>query len=77
MVPRNESKGGRRKKEKFQGDESSLGGDGPENETRGQQVAALDSSNSRIGRGRFRARPSDDQENSCLPGERGKPGRKC
>ena len=31
-------------------------------------MAALDPSNSRIGHGRFRARPSDD----CLAGERGK-----
>ena len=38
-------------------------------------MAALDPSNSRNGRGRFRARPSDDQEEPCLPGERGEPGR--
>ena len=30
-----------------------------------------------IGRGCFRARPSDDQEDPCLLSERGKPGRKC
>ena len=35
MIPRNGSKGGRRKKEKFEGDESSLGSDSPENETTG------------------------------------------
>ena len=40
-------------------------------------MAALDPSNSRIGHGRFRVRPSDDQKNSCLPGERGEPDRKC
>ena len=64
-------------REEFQADESSLGSDGFENETRGLQVAALDPSNSRIGRGCFRARPSDDQENPRLPSERGDPGRKC
>ena len=40
-------------------------------------MAALDPSNSRIGHGCFRARLSDDQENPCLPGERGEPGQKC
>ena len=35
MVPRNGSKGARRKKKEVQGDESSLGSDGFENETRG------------------------------------------
>ena len=34
-------------------------------------MAALDPSNSRIGHGRFLASHSDDQENPCLPGERG------
>ena len=60
MVPRNENKRGRRKKE-------------DSNETR----AALDTSNSCIGHGRFPVRSSDDQKDYCLPGERGKPGRKC
>ena len=30
-----------------------------------------------LGRGCFRARPSDDQEDPCLLSERGKPGREC
>ena len=37
-------------------------------------MAALDSSKGSIGRGCFRARPSDIQENPCQPSERGKPG---
>ena len=76
MVPMNGEERGRRKEEKFQGDQSSLGSDGTEIETRGYEVAALDPSNSRIGRGRLRARPSHDQQNPYLPDERGKPGRK-
>ena len=35
------------------------------------------SSDSSIGRGCFRARPSDDQEDPCLLSERNKPGREC
>ena len=33
-------------------------------------MAALDSSDSSIGRGCFRARPSDDQQNPCLLSDR-------
>ena len=60
MVQRNGDKGGLREEAELQGDESSLGSDDFANEARGQQVAALDSSSSSIGRGRFRARPGDD-----------------
>ena len=35
MIPRNGKERGKRKKEKFQGDKSSPGSDGLENETRG------------------------------------------
>ena len=64
MIPRNGDKRGRIKKKE-------LGSDGLANETRSQQLAAIDSLDSRIGHRRFRARPSDDHEVSCLPGERG------
>ena len=33
-------------------------------------MAAIDPSDSRIGHGCFRARPSDDREDPCLPGEK-------
>ena len=72
MVPRIGNKRGMRKMEELQGDESLLGSDGLANETR-----TLDPSDSRIGHGRFRTRPSDDQEESCLPGEKSKSGQKC
>ena len=75
VVPRNGDKRGRREKKEPQRDRGSLGSNGLAIETRGQQVAALDSSDSRSGHGRFRASLSDDHEDSCLSGERSEPGR--
>ena len=49
-----------REEAELQRNESSLGSGGFANETRGQQVASLESSSSIIGRGRFLARPGDD-----------------
>ena len=66
-----------RKETELQRDESSLGSDGFTHKARGQQVAAIDSSNSSIGHGRFLARPSDDHEDSCLLNDIGKPSREC
>ena len=40
-------------------------------------MPALHPSNSRVGHRRFQARPSGDQGDPCLPGERGELGRKC
>ena len=59
----------RRKETELQRDESSLGSNGFAHEARDQEMAALDSSNSRIGHGRYRARPNDDHKDSCLPGK--------
>ena len=64
VVPRNGSERRRKKKKKeLQRDKRSPGSNGFANKARGQQVAALDASDSLIGSGRFSARPSDDHEN--------------
>ena len=71
MVQRNGGRGRRKAKEaERQRKESSLGSDGFADKTGGKQVAALDSSNSSIGQGRFRAGPTDDIEDPRLPSKR-------
>ena len=73
MVQRSGDQERRRKEAKRQRNESLLGSYDFANEARGKEVAALDPSNSSIGHGRFRARPSDDHENSRPPFKRIEP----
>ena len=65
------------KRQNAKKNESSFGSYGFANEARGELVAALDSSNSTIGHGRFRARTSDDHKDSRLPRERTEFSEEC
>ena len=77
MIQSNGDKRRTREEAELRRNESSVGSDGFAKETRGQQVASLESSSSSIGRGRFRARPGDDQEDSRLHGGRVEPSSEC
>ena len=83
MVPRNGNKGGRREKKKSKETRAHLETMDMRTKPEANKWLHLTPPMgvklhlTLIGRGCFRARPSDNQENPCLLSERGKPGQEC